>query len=410
LELSEATTLTALHFDSSGVMVQGLSTLTRLQSLTLGGPQLCLSDRVTSNLRTQLQQALPQLQALTFLRLLGVVADDDVLQHVSNLPLRKLMLVNGIFTPASFQQLPQSLTSLSIDWMYSRATFTLCASTASGLRALTGLQVLTVHKGAIGVDLLATLTSLKNVNFYGPDDRLKGPGMLSALTALIQLTRLMLPPLDSALLAEVQADSRHAAAVTASTQLASLDIIKTGLPAATCRHLFTAGRQLLQLTELRATFELIRSGPEAALVAACCPNLAYIGFQVPPQLWPGVDIAGMLDHWHALQHLTSLTLNAGILGMGHEAWCAMGRLVQLRELQVCFALGCAIGRLQDILELGSLKQLVYLDLECTFTYPQVPGGPRYTYPNGISTQRLSFQITSNQVGAGGFGTGCHMLL
>ena len=114
LELFPATALTALLLERCRVQLLGLSAPTRLQRLSVGAPIYCLPDSVTSNLRTQLQQALPQLQALTFLRLFGKVAHDDVLQHVSSLPrLQDLTLMDGMFTLASFQQLPHLGQSVS---------------------------------------------------------------------------------------------------------------------------------------------------------------------------------------------------------------------------------------------------------------------------------------------------------
>jgi hypothetical protein len=63
LQLSAATALTGLQFYSCNVTVEGMAALTRLQDLTLGTPlNHLLPDAVTFNLRTQLQQALPQLQ------------------------------------------------------------------------------------------------------------------------------------------------------------------------------------------------------------------------------------------------------------------------------------------------------------------------------------------------------------
>jgi hypothetical protein len=106
-----------------------------------------LPDTVTSKYMTQLQQALPQLQELVSLQLIGMLAHDDVLRHITSLSrLQDLQLVDGMFTPASFQQLPQSLTRLIIEWTDDDPSVkTLTASTAPGLAALTGLQHLVVR-------------------------------------------------------------------------------------------------------------------------------------------------------------------------------------------------------------------------------------------------------------------------
>jgi hypothetical protein len=131
--------------------VKGLAAITRLQHLSLGTMNGCsLPGAFTANIRTQLQQALPQLQGLVCLRLFGEVAHDAVLQHVSSLPgLQELVLLDGIFTTRSFQQLPQSLTRLLIRWaeydpdddtISLHANRSLSASTAPGLCALAGLK------------------------------------------------------------------------------------------------------------------------------------------------------------------------------------------------------------------------------------------------------------------------------
>jgi hypothetical protein len=63
LQLSAVTALTGLQFYSCNVTVEGLASLTRLQSLTLGTPMnYNLPQAVITNSCTQLQHALPQLQ------------------------------------------------------------------------------------------------------------------------------------------------------------------------------------------------------------------------------------------------------------------------------------------------------------------------------------------------------------
>jgi hypothetical protein len=63
---------------------------------------------------------------------------------------------------------------------------------------LTALQDLDVSSGAISLDLLAALTALETMDIGRAD--LEGPGTLSVLTALTDLTFMVLPPLDEVLL------------------------------------------------------------------------------------------------------------------------------------------------------------------------------------------------------------------
>jgi hypothetical protein len=355
-----------------------------------------------SNLRSQLQQALPQLQALVSLRLFGKVAHDDVLRHVSSLlRLQDLTLVGGMLTLASFQQLPQSLTHLSISWASSkRGGERLSPSTAPCLCALTGLQSLELHQGTASLELLGSLTSLYRLGIINntrlwEGASLEGPGSLSVLTALTRLTYMVLPPLDAA----VMPSHQDLAAVTALPQLQVLDISKTSLPASACRHLFAAGRQLSQLTELRVGLDLIPGGREASLVAACCPNLASIALH-PPH-WQNrheVDLANMLAGLQPLQHLTTLSLATGDLDMIPKAWGALGRLAQLQNLKVRFELDCNIGLLESSLKLSSLQKLGDLDVVCIFKYPKLPGERRTRYEyQGNYAQRLALKLTSKQV-------------
>ena len=310
-----------------------------------------LLDAVTANISTQLQQALSQLQALVCLRLYGEVAHDSVVQHVSSLTgLQELALVDGIFTTASFQQLPQSLTRLSITWPIDdydddgiHLNRILSASTAPGLCALTALKKFEVHdvsveEYTVAVELLAYMTSLQLLDLK--DTELGVPGTLSVLTALTQLTSLRLPILDSEVTLLSNADT---AAVTASPQLVKLDLSDSWLTADKCQHLFPATRQLLQLTRLDVNIDLIHDGPEASRVAACCPNLASITLARATQRdWVPMPIAddqfvvdclvAMLLRWQPpqLQHLNSLTIDLQGLLMPPEVWRALARLTQLQ--------------------------------------------------------------------------------
>jgi hypothetical protein len=405
LVLSTATALTALQFHSCIATVQGLAGLTRLQR-----PTLVLRNAATPTVSTQLQEALPQLQVLTYLCLGGVVAEDDVLQHVSSLPrLQELTLEGGKFTLASLQQLPQSLTHLSIDWGGSNldaVSRKLSVSTVPSLCALTGLQQLEVRSGAVGLDLLARLTSLKAVDVGHA--ALEGPCTLSVLTALMQLTRLVLPSLDAA----VVPSNADMAAVTAPPQLACLDISKTDLAAGACQQAFVAGRQLSQLTELCASFDLISSGREACLAAASCPNLASIslheqrgGFAFHA-VAHNVDLASVLAGLQPLQHLTSLPLNAGQAKAGSDAWCALTRLTQLHKLNVYFRDELSgLGWLTDTLQLSSLQQLTSLQVESSFYYPSTGRGARGGPGSG---GRFSIKLEGEQVRATSSCIGCQM--
>jgi hypothetical protein len=310
-----------------------------------------LPDAVTANISTQLQQALSQLQALVCLRLYGEVAHDSVVQHVSSLTgLQELALVDGIFTTASFQQLPQSLTRLYISWANDdndddggHLNRILSASTAPGLCALTALKNFEVHDVSdeeegytVAVELLAYMTSLQLLDLK--NTKLGVPGTLSVLTALTKLTSLRLPILDSEVTLLSNADT---AAVTASPQLVKLNLSDSWLRADKCQHLFPATRQLLQLTRLDVNIDLIHDGPEASRVAACCPNLASITLARATQRdWvPVADdqfvvdcLVAMLLRWQPpqLQHLNSLTIDLQGLLMPPEVWRALARLTQLQ--------------------------------------------------------------------------------
>ena len=226
------------------------------------------------------------------------------------------------------------------------------------------------------------------------------------LTALTQLTYMQLPLLDTA----VMPSEGDAAAVTAPPQLQVLDVSQTGLRAGACQHLFAAGQQLSQLTALRASLDLIPHGDETSLVAVCCPNLASIAFPVEPRCRREVDLVSMVEGWQSLQHLTSLTLNAGKLEMNPRTWGAVGSLAQLQKLEVRFALGVNIGLLEGILQLSSLQQMRVLEVECTFKYPSPPAPTRalYSYDQGPSSQDISLKVTSKLVRGVGCGLLCHM--
>jgi Leucine-rich repeat (LRR) protein len=330
------------------------------------------------------------LQALGFLRLFGEVAHDDVLQHVGSLSrLQQLVLVDGMFTLASFQQLPQSLTHLCIDWAggtINTAEKNLTASTAPGLCALTGLQELYVQAGPISVEVLANMTSLKFLSLSKSD--IEAPGALSVLTALTQLTYLALPPLDI----EVIPSVADVSAVTASSHLHGLDISGTFLTANTCQHLFPVGRQLLQLTHLCASLDLIHDGRGASRVAACCPNLASIilvpgnesGWAQEDDYIVAGDLAIMLVRLQPLQHLTRLTIETQDLPMLPEVWRALARLTQLRELKVNFS---KLEYLAGVLNLTRCTQLRSLCVDTSMEAPVM--------------ERVWLDVTGEEVRAGG---------
>jgi hypothetical protein len=301
-----------------------------------------LPDTFTAKYMTQLDQALPQLQELVSLQLVGMLANDGVLRHVTSLSrLQNLQLVDGVFTPTSFQQLPQSLTRLNIEWADDDPSVkTLTASTAPGLAALTELQHLAVraalaNPAELSVDVLVKMPSLRHLDLGMA--WLVEPGKLGDLTLLTQLTLLALASMG----AHVGADEdvafhEECAAITTSMQLRWLDLTDAALGHAACRHMFPASKQLTQLTRLHASLDFIPDSMQASCVAACCPNLEYI-YLGPGQddVWEGPDgtdaaLARMVRCWQPLQHLSSLTLAAGGYPLTPEVWQAMGRLTQLQ--------------------------------------------------------------------------------
>ena len=376
LQLSAVTALTALQLHSCIAEVQGLSALTSLQTLTLGAPilfQMQLPNTYTSKYITQLYQALPRLQGLVSLQLIGVLAHDDLLRHVTSLSrLQNLELVDGIFTLASFQQLPQSLTRLNIEWEDDDTSVkTLTASTVPGLAALTGLQHLAVcaapaNPAELSVDVLVKMPSLRHLDLGKA--WLVEPGKLSGLTALTQLTLLNLASMGEHVAFDVDAAVFHAelAAITASTQLRWLDLVDATLGGDACRHMFPASKQLTQLTRLHAGLELISDSIRASFVATCCPNLEYIYLgPCQDEVWEGPEgtdaaLARMLRCWQPLQHLTSLTLAVGGYPVTPEVWQAMGRLTQLLELKVS---SNNLQHLAGVVHVSSLTRLKSLTVD-----------------------------------------------
>jgi hypothetical protein len=238
------------------------------------------------------------------------------------------------------------------------------------------------------LDLLAPLTSLKFLDVGHAD--LEGPGILSVLTALTQLSYLVLPFLDDSI---IQSDA-DAAAVTASPQLQLLNITVTWLTADKCRHLFPAGRQL---TKLSASLDLIRDGRAAALVAACCPNLKYIILSksldsarvVAEHGFADSEMSSMLVCWQSLQHLTSLTLDVWELPVAlPDVWRALACLAQLRVLKI----STNLWHLPGVLNPTSCTRLRSLSVDAISM-------------GDVVEERVCFDVTGEEVHAGGLQCG-----
>lgn len=154
LIVSELSALTSLELIRCKVQLQGIGQLTALQRLALHDSYSSTPpDDATDSFPASVA-ALPQLQQLTYLQLVGQVCREPLLAHLSTLTrLQELTLGPVDCQPSGFSNLPASLVALSVayvppysqpmgDWDFQEPSPSI--STAGWLQGLTALEKLTV--------------------------------------------------------------------------------------------------------------------------------------------------------------------------------------------------------------------------------------------------------------------------
>jgi len=271
------------------------------------------------------------------------VATDAVLQQAGSLPkLQQLILDYITCSTAAFQQLPQSLTKLKIKDVHDHVPkLSLGPHTTPGLCQLTALQDLEVGTAEFNLGLLTDMTSLTRLHFQCAE--LKGPPGLSVLTRLTKLKHLGLPHLREEN-NDVAEEDDDIAAVTANSQLTSLDIGDAFETSAALRKLFPPGRQLPQLSVLRMCTRLAEQFGAGRLIASCCSNLKEVELtctsdqDLEEEEWDtsATMSAHLISAMQPLKSLTKLYLHAGFMPMPQAVWRAVGKLTQLQSLEVFF--------------------------------------------------------------------------
>jgi hypothetical protein len=257
--LAALTALTRFALTGSSVRLEGLSALTGLQELYCQGGYGRRAESVAD-----LNAAFPQLQRLTTLTLRNHVASTAVVSHISALQsLQRLVLENT--SADSFAALPKSLTELNMAFT---PRGSLIRSNAAGLSQLTALQSLYL-RDVVPLDC-ALLAGMRNLRSLRLCDCELAAGTLQLVSRLTSLTclRVWWGGMEP-----VTFTAAEAAALTASSQLAELDLSGlSGQPQAYA-SLFPPGRQLQHLILLCVSGDILRDSAAVCLALKCGPNL-----------------------------------------------------------------------------------------------------------------------------------------
>jgi hypothetical protein len=164
-----------------------------------------------------------------------------------------------------------------------RHGYNITASMLSGAQHLTHMQLTgRQFSGRVSFEpaALAGKTMLQHLELCQPSGGAVGTAqLLGELQQLQQLTWLALHGLQCT---DAGPPAAAYAALTASSKLQRLDVSKCTVPADVWQHVFSAGKQLPQLLDLRmsdVTFPAgVAAAPEGTRLVSCCPGLACKSF------------------------------------------------------------------------------------------------------------------------------------
>lgn len=365
----ELTALTQLQLTSVPLRLGTLAGYTNLQHLRLA----FLDDEVDG----EVAAAVPKLQQLTLLELVGRQASDRIVpgtQHLSHL--QALLLELCSCTDATFSVLPVSLTQLRVslpDGDLGRCH--LDPSTAPRLTQLTTLQRLQVEYVTLHLALLAALPQLQYLDVSNA--RLEATQDGKGLVVLSGLTNLQHLPVDvPAFHAPGPLTATDVAALTASSKLTYLSVSDGLVSQDQYSHLFpkpaAAPRwpYLPSLRELHATMGIMADFYAAEQLTQCCRNLEVLSLAIAiegeaisnsikehHQNW--VDYTLTWDELRFLDKLTMLEFNFGRKPIGMELWEG---LAGLTDLQAVVLHDVAWESLSGMLALTWCTQLTSLKL------------------------------------------------
>jgi hypothetical protein len=374
--LAGLTALTRLALTGSSIRLTGLSALTSLQELLCEGLSSLrvfmrrISMPNVTDAEADLVDAFPQLQRLTSLTLRYDLASTAAVSQLSALQsLQKLELRDT--TADSFAALPESLTQLSLVF---RQRGSLTCSNAAGLSGLTALQSLHMcNVVPLDLSLLAGMRHLRCLQLFECELaagglRLQVVSSFTGLTCLEVAHRVRMPATTFT--------AAEAAALTASSQLAELDLNGLSDQPQAYASLFPPGRQLQHLTVLEISADLLNNPAAVQQAGSCCSNLQSLTLTCAQHNIDAsfnddegaavVDSLAAMSAWSSLRQLQLFNAWPRLPSAAqHSAWQALGALSQLTALQI--ELNQVPAR-EDMLHLTGCTALQELKISCAEGY------------------------------------------